>query len=696
MSPTAHSRPPAPLRPAVAVVTRLRTRSRLFGLVTVLLVPGVLTTAFYWLAVTAPIDFADRELQGTRALRPAVAAMADLVAGRTADLDAVVTAARGSGLDVDDALAPVATAAGAAPPSDAAARAALVADLAGLVAAVGDGSNLILDPDLDSFYVMDAMVVQVPKLLVAAAQAAAPEVSGDQGRRIAAQAVLAGVVSGAGGSVSTDRETASRAPGTVLEGADIADLDGVAEAAASLAEHLTSTLDTPAAAPTDRLVEVASAAEVATASGTAALDSLLHHRITGYQHDRLLALLLSGAGLALAGWFAVAVLWRTNVDVALAVGGVEALADGDLEERPLPSGRDEYGDIGRAVERARLVMHAARDELEQTDRAREEQVQASFVQQATAQAQLRRRAQAVIDETATTVGGQLSEVSSRVHGLQGAASTIDERVSTADAATRSVVARAEEVRAVLGSLGGSLQQVAGMTRVIAGVADQTKLLALNATIEAARAGETGRGFAVVADEVKNLATTTAEATADVARTVSALEADAQATIATIQAMAEGIAEVDSATNVLRSVAVDQRDLVDQLGVTLDHAVARINEMSALTDRLERRHFRRVPLKGTARIDPSDARGVGAQEVDLVNISRGGVLTASRQPCPLDEGSIVLLEFALRGREVKVHASLRRVEAGPQPRIAPEFGHVDPEVVALIDDYVASVDDSEDD
>lgn len=60
-----------------------------------------------------------------------------------------------------------------------------------------------------------------------------------------------------------------------------------------------------------------------------------------------------------------------------------------------------------------------------------------------------------------------------------------------------VIEAVEKVKAV--------EEINILAETIKSIAEQTNLLALNAAIEAARAGENGRGFAVVAAEIRNLA-----------------------------------------------------------------------------------------------------------------------------------------------------------------------------------------------
>ncbi|MBO3743812.1 methyl-accepting chemotaxis protein [Actinoplanes flavus] len=644
-------KPPVMLRPMLRITDRIRTATRLGVVVLALLVPGALATGMYTAVNSSSILFSTRERDGSEVLRPVLVALTDTAAGREPDLAAVRAAADAHpDLEVSETAAAVPEVGGNSLPE----RIATATALAKLVTEISNESNLALDPDLDSFYVMHAQAVQLPVTMLTTLQTEAPVPAGAARlTAVANQAVLAGRLATSATIFRNDVATATaNTEDTELAGLITEPVQVLADRLDELSKQLTATLAEPGPADTGRVAEAASAAVLPLND---ALSRLIDQRISTYKIQGAVVLGISIGGFGLALWCAVAVLWRTNHDVRQTVDAVTAIAGADLSPRPLPEGRDEMGDIGRALVVARNRLADQEAALVTAETAREQQLRAGFQHQRQAETQFRRRTQEIIDESTGVIAEELRQVTEKVGEVKGSSEVIDDRITVANHAANAIVDQAREAEHVITSLEVSLRRAASMVNLVNGIAGQTRLLALNATIEAARAGDLGYGFTVVADEVKQLATNTAESTDQITQTIHDLERDTTAMSQTITTMIEGISGVGEAATSLREVAAEQATLMAGLTAQMTATLGRVEEMANLASHLERREHDRIATAGQVTLRPA---GRPAIEALLINVSAGGLRCVAPEDQRLAEGTS--LDVDLRSGDHELTAQARVV------------------------------------
>lgn len=119
---------------------------------------------------------------------------------------------------------------------------------------------------------------------------------------------------------------------------------------------------------------------------------------------------------------------------------------------------------------------------------------------------------AAIQETASTLEESASMVNQNTENTKMAAHLAKEAKEASIKGSQEII----EMTSCMTELKTSSNEIAKIIKVIDEIAFQTNILALNAAVEAARAGDAGKGFAVVAEEVRNLAQRCAEAAKDTA------------------------------------------------------------------------------------------------------------------------------------------------------------------------------------
>jgi len=566
--------------PGVRLFRRMRFAAKASVVSAVFLIPVITLGVSVFSDKAAAIAFASKERDGVAYLREAapllqlaerqrllvaqgsaaapLGALRREIAARSAGLKRVEQqfgTALGTQREFEAAMQ-AAQAAGGAP-------SALADALSALIDRVADGSNLSLDPGLDTLYLMNTVVTNLPtvadKLVTQAAVAAAPSSPDQLGVYQTAQAL---------GELSSQRmknelgKVYSVQPEYAAQFHD----DEVRGQVQAIRQRA---LDAAGATPAQTAEALQGLWEL---EGMLIdrLDELLAARVGQMKLWRDVVAAIVAVSLLLAAYLFYAFFLVTHGGLREVEKHLQAMTAGDLTTHPAPWGRDDAAWLMVAL----AEMQASLRSIVSKVRSSAAAIVAASTEIAGASLDLSSRTEqtaANLEQSAASMEQIAAAAKQTAAHSQHAAIAATENAAAASRGGSAIA----QVVATMRDIHASSAKISDIIGTIDGIAFQTNILALNAAVEAARAGEQGRGFAVVAAEVRSLAQRSAGAAREVkslitesttcvdsgAKTVSVAGETMTLLLETAQQTKKLLAEISGA-------AVEQSEGVAQVGTAV--------------------------------------------------------------------------------------------------------------------------------
>ncbi len=444
-----------------------------------------------------------------------------------------------------------------------------------MITHLGDTSNLILDPDLDSFYMVDVSLVALPQA---------------QERISTLLSLYSSAVKS--GSKKEEDKTALTAQLTLFSQSDIDRIFASIETALNednnfygKSESLHKNLPSPTEKlkkSTDNFVKLLT--NIKPEQFTKAdpkileagndcledsftlwdicsneLEELLNKRITKFKYDRFYSILLSALALSVS----FALVWFIGKGITGPIrtssARLDKLASGDLASVVEIQGQGELGAMSQSLSKAvsgmnnAIVLISSNAQKLIHSSSNQRQVSRGMVANATetsAQANAIASAAEEVSVNIQSVAGAAEEMGATIREIakqaQQAAQVANEAVTIAETGNKAVL-----------RLGENSTIIGNVIKVITSIAEQTNLLALNASIEAARAGEFGKGFAVVASEVKELAKETSKATEDIRTKIEGIQSDTREAVSSNEKTRNIINKIHEIQNTIAGAVEEQ-------------------------------------------------------------------------------------------------------------------------------------------
>jgi methyl-accepting chemotaxis protein len=273
------------------------------------------------------------------------------------------------------------------------------------------------------------------------------------------------------------------------------------------------------------------------------LTKLLDQRIDDASTKNIFVMAISTIAVGLAIYLFLGMYFSVTDNIKDVVMTVHCIADGDLTARIKVQSRDEMCAIAVDTNQmAENLEHLVQRISSAIDTLSDSATSLKNVTEQTIQGV---NAQKTETDAISTSMQELTVVASKVDNNSATASesaTVAENeakegmhlVERLQSVMRDMQTESSRSQDALNRLVKDSKDIGLVSNGINEIAEQTNLLALNAAIEAARAGEHGRGFAVVADEVRTLAKRTQDQTGQIHDIVSKLQQATQDTHASME------------------------------------------------------------------------------------------------------------------------------------------------------------------
>ena len=495
-------------------------------------------------------------------------------------------------------------------------------DVLSLIRYIGNKSNLILDPDLDSYYMMDISLLVMPMMQKKINQLIIGSIMPILSDSISKERILN--LAHISGSIEDDYWERIKEDLNVVYTED----KNYYGLSTSLHEELPKTYSEFDSSLEEmfRYINILinennkgvsfnsfrDAGNVALSKGKTfwdtvilELDKLLEKRIEDYQEKRTIAVLVSGVALV----FAVILVLYVSGSITKPLKALENIA-GKIASGNIGDAKKEVqiskerslkiNDIDN-IERSKIrdetiIVFSAIEIMTENLDSLIDQVQRSAVEVSDSAGSITESARdlesSIAQQVSSTneVNATSKEISSTAKNLAETMNNVSKMATNASALASSGIENLNEMKSIMNQLQSETDDISEklelinsrtenireiMTKITK-VANRTNLIALNAAIEAERAGEQGAGFSVVAREIRLLADETSVAALDIEDMITETQ----------KAVKEGVSSVESYTEKTNKSSETIASISDEMSEMISHINEIVPKFNSVNDAMQ--------------------------------------------------------------------------------------------------------------